>query len=63
MGSAIAANSLGFLVPCHRMIRADGNFGEYRWGSTRKQAMIVWEAHNLTLSAVGTSADGRAQRP
>ena len=45
------------------MIRADGNFGEYRWGCTRKQAMIVWEAHNLTLSAVGTSADGRAQRP
>lgn len=63
VGSAIAANSLGFLIPCHRMIRADGNFGEYRWGSTRKQAMIVWEAHNLTLSAVGTSVDGRAQRP
>ena len=62
VGSAIAANSLGFLVPCHRMIRADGNFGEYRWGSTRKQAMIVWEAHNLTPSAAGTSRDDPAQR-
>ena len=62
VGSAIAANSLGFLIPCHRMIRADGNFGEYRWGCTRKQAMIVWEAHNLTPSAAGTSRDDPAQR-
>lgn len=69
VGSAIAANSLGFLIPCHRMIRADGNFGEFRWGKVRKQAMIVWEAHrrqegvhNPTASPAGTSADGPAQR-
>ena len=69
VGSAIAANSLGFLIPCHRMIRADGNFGEFRWGKERKQAMIVWEAHrrqegvhNPTPSPAGTSADGPAQR-
>ena len=45
VGSAIAANTIGFLVPCHRVIREGGVFGEYRWGSARKQAMIVWEAH------------------
>ena len=61
VGSAIAANTVGFLIPCHRMIRAGGAFGEYRWGNERKQAMIVWEAHrrwvrgqNLPSSAADT---------
>lgn len=44
VGSAIAANTLGYLVPCHRLIRADGNTGEFRWGSERKLAMRAWEA-------------------
>ncbi len=44
VGSAIAANTLGYLVPCHRLIRADGDVGEFRWGSERKLAMLAWEA-------------------
>ena len=44
VGSAIAANTLGYLVPCHRLIRADGDAGEFRWGSERKLAMLAWEA-------------------
>jgi AraC family transcriptional regulator, regulatory protein of adaptative response / methylated-DNA-[protein]-cysteine methyltransferase len=44
VGSAIAANTLGYLVPCHRLIRANGDVGEFRWGSERKLAMLVWEA-------------------
>ena len=43
-GSAIAANTLGYLVPCHCLIRADGDAGEFRWGSERKLAMLAWEA-------------------
>lgn len=35
---------LGYLVPCHRLIRADGDAGEFRWGSERKLAMLAWEA-------------------
>ncbi|MEM7231790.1 MAG: methylated-DNA--[protein]-cysteine S-methyltransferase [Planctomycetota bacterium] len=44
VGSAIASNPIGFLIPCHRVIRASGAVGEYRWGSTRKRAMLAWES-------------------
>ncbi|MDP4248821.1 MAG: methylated-DNA--[protein]-cysteine S-methyltransferase, partial [Bacteroidota bacterium] len=44
VGSAIARNPVAFLIPCHRVIKATGEFGQYHWGSTRKTAMIGWEA-------------------
>ncbi|MCS3796380.1 methylated-DNA--[protein]-cysteine S-methyltransferase [Niastella sp. OAS944] len=44
VGTAVAANPVAFLIPCHRVIRASGEFGNYHWGSTRKNAMIGWEA-------------------
>ena len=44
VGSAIGANPVGYLIPCHRVIRSTGVFGEYRWGSERKAAMLGWEA-------------------
>lgn len=43
-GSALAANRIAWLIPCHRVIRAAGESGEYRWGIFRKRAMIGWEA-------------------
>jgi len=43
VGSAVAGNELAWLIPCHRVIRQTGAAGEYRWGATRKQAMIAWE--------------------
>jgi AraC family transcriptional regulator of adaptative response/methylated-DNA-[protein]-cysteine methyltransferase len=42
-GSALAANPVAFLIPCHRVIRQSGGLGGYRWGRERKQAMQVWE--------------------
>jgi O-6-methylguanine DNA methyltransferase len=44
VGSAIGANPIGFIIPCHRVIKTVGNIGEYRWGAARKMAMIGWEA-------------------
>jgi AraC family transcriptional regulator of adaptative response/methylated-DNA-[protein]-cysteine methyltransferase len=44
VASAIARNSIGYLIPCHRVIRSTGAFSQYRWGAQRKQAMIAWEA-------------------
>jgi AraC family transcriptional regulator of adaptative response/methylated-DNA-[protein]-cysteine methyltransferase len=35
---------VGFLIPCHRVIRASGAFGDYRWGSGRKRALLALEA-------------------
>ncbi|MGB6642485.1 MAG: MGMT family protein, partial [Thermoanaerobaculia bacterium] len=38
------ANPISYLIPCHRVIRAVADFGNYRWGAARKKAMIGWEA-------------------
>jgi AraC family transcriptional regulator, regulatory protein of adaptative response / methylated-DNA-[protein]-cysteine methyltransferase len=47
VGSAVGHNPVAFLIPCHRVIRSDGQIGEYHWGSTRKNAIIGWEAAQL----------------
>jgi len=44
VANAVAANPIGFLIPCHRVIRKTGEIHKYRWGSTRKKAMLGWEA-------------------
>ena len=43
VASAVAANHIAYLIPCHRVIRSMGAFGEYRWGAVRKQAIVGWE--------------------
>lgn len=43
VGSAVGDNPVAFLIPCHRVIQASGNFGNYHWGSLRKKAMLGWE--------------------
>lgn len=43
VGSALAANRIAYLIPCHRVIRESGEVGNYRWDATRKTAMIGWE--------------------
>ena len=47
VGTAIGDNPVAFLIPCHRVIRSNGNIGGYRWGSTRKSAIIGWEAAKI----------------
>jgi AraC family transcriptional regulator of adaptative response/methylated-DNA-[protein]-cysteine methyltransferase len=44
VGSAVGDNPVAFLIPCHRVIRSTGEFGDYHWGAVRKSAMIGWEA-------------------
>ena len=44
VGSAVGANPVAYLIPCHRVIRKTGAIKEYRWGSTRKKAILGWEA-------------------
>lgn len=46
VGTAIGSNPVAFLIPCHRVIRATGIIGEYKWRHERKVAMIGWEAAN-----------------
>ena len=49
VGTAIAANNIGFLIPCHRVVRADGATGQFRWGPARKAEIIEWEAASLAM--------------
>lgn len=44
VGSAVGDNPVAFLIPCHRVIKSTGVIGQYHWGSTRKTAIIGWEA-------------------
>jgi len=43
VGTAIGDNPVAFLIPCHRVIRSTGDFGQYHWGTIRKTAMLGWE--------------------
>jgi AraC family transcriptional regulator, regulatory protein of adaptative response / methylated-DNA-[protein]-cysteine methyltransferase len=43
VGTAIGANPIGFLIPCHRVIRTDGGLGGFRWGLECKKKMLEWE--------------------
>lgn len=43
VASAVAKNPIGYLIPCHRVIRKSGHFGQYHWGSARKKAMVGFE--------------------
>jgi AraC family transcriptional regulator of adaptative response/methylated-DNA-[protein]-cysteine methyltransferase len=44
VANALAHNPVGYLVPCHRVIRATGALGDYRWGQTRRRALLAWES-------------------
>lgn len=44
VAGAVAANRIGYLIPCHRVIRELGTAGDYRWGAPRKQALLAWES-------------------
>ena len=44
VGTAVGRNPIAYVIPCHRVIRKTGAFGEYRWGAVRKRAMFGWEA-------------------
>ena len=44
VGNAVGKNPIGYIIPCHRVIRESGELGGYRWGVERKTAILGWEA-------------------
>jgi len=40
---ACAANPVALVVPCHRVVRADGGLAGYRWGADRKRRLLEQE--------------------
>ncbi len=47
VGTAIGKNPIACLIPCHRVLRENGQLGGYRWGTERKLAMNGFEAARL----------------
>jgi AraC family transcriptional regulator of adaptative response/methylated-DNA-[protein]-cysteine methyltransferase len=44
VGNAVGSNPIPFLIPCHRVLRKMGEFGNYGEGPLRKKAILGWEA-------------------
>lgn len=43
VASAIGANPLAYIIPCHRVLRGNAEFGGYRWGLDKKAALLAYE--------------------
>ena len=48
VGSATGSNPVAYLIPCHRVIQQAGKLGQYRWGSSRKKAILGWESAHFS---------------
>lgn len=44
VGNAVGANPIGWLIPCHNVLRRDGGLGGYHWGEDRKRAILAWDS-------------------
>lgn len=49
VGTAVGNNPIAFIIPCHRVIRKIGEFGNYASGKARKIAILGWEAARLEI--------------
>jgi AraC family transcriptional regulator, regulatory protein of adaptative response / methylated-DNA-[protein]-cysteine methyltransferase len=43
VSNAVGANPIGWLIPCHNVLRRDGTLGGYHWGEDRKRAILAWD--------------------
>lgn len=48
VANACATNPVAIAIPCHRVVRENGNMGGYRWGESRKQQLLEQEAEHVS---------------
>ncbi|MGD8853486.1 MAG: methylated-DNA--[protein]-cysteine S-methyltransferase [Gammaproteobacteria bacterium] len=63
VAGAVAANPVHYLIPCHRVLRADGSLGGYRAGPQTKQKLLDWEASSLQDHAGGVEVPAGSTQP
>lgn len=59
VGNAVRANPLAIIIPCHRIIKADGKIGNYRWGAEKKEWLLEHEAEAALAKIKGTLPDAQ----
>jgi len=42
-GTAVGANPIAYILPCHRVIRGDGSFDKFYWGKSLKEKLLAYE--------------------
>ena len=52
VASAISRNPIAYLIPCHRIVRSNGEIGGYRWNSSRKKIILNYENIQLKFPLV-----------
>ncbi len=51
VGTAVGKNPISILIPCHRVIRKDGTYHQYRWGKENKETLLNFEGYFRPKSA------------
>jgi len=62
VAAACAANPLALAIPCHRVVRSDGDLAGYRWGVARKRALLARERRPDEREDDGDRPDARRIR-
>ncbi len=44
VGGAIGSNPVGYIIPCHRVLKSDGGISGFHWGVEKKKSMLAFEA-------------------
>ncbi len=62
VGSAVARNPVAYLIPCHRVLRQIGEFGEFRYGSVHKKVSNRWRVSPVVPVRKESRVQAQAQR-
>jgi AraC family transcriptional regulator, regulatory protein of adaptative response / methylated-DNA-[protein]-cysteine methyltransferase len=49
VGAAVGANKIAYLIPCHRVVYKNGEWGNFRWGNILKTKLLEAESNMITL--------------
>ena len=63
VGNAVAANPIAWLIPCHNVLRQNGELGGYQWGEDRKRSMLAWQSLPRHQKVGAATSARRAAEP